>query len=269
MEDGSVQAPTPSTNVPPVNNTSQDVPPVKLSSAKLVAFMFILIILLLGTTVFFFYQNSQLKKQVALLPKPSPIALATPDPTADWKTYTNIKYHFSFKYPSKWELNDQSGVASSLTLGLSGTQGYFMTINIVDNDKELSVKDYVDKLVSTQGTPGGLPEFDSRENTTIGGLSAVKLLNVFAFEEGDDKIFVAFENYILNISHPTKQENPNLQDPIANYDIVQKILSTFKFTESSGSASPEQRVCTMEAKLCPDGSSVGRTEPNCEFAPCP
>lgn len=27
--------------------------------------------------------------------------------------------------------------------------------------------------------------------------------------------------------------------------------------------------CTQEAKLCPDGSYVGRTVPNCEFAPCP
>jgi len=29
------------------------------------------------------------------------------------------------------------------------------------------------------------------------------------------------------------------------------------------------QACTMEAKLCPDGSAVGRTGPNCEFAPCP
>ena len=28
-------------------------------------------------------------------------------------------------------------------------------------------------------------------------------------------------------------------------------------------------VCTQDAKLCPDGSGVGRTGPNCEFAPCP
>jgi|SRR3989344_642217 len=28
-------------------------------------------------------------------------------------------------------------------------------------------------------------------------------------------------------------------------------------------------ACTLEAKLCPDGSSVGRTGPNCEFTPCP
>jgi len=31
----------------------------------------------------------------------------------------------------------------------------------------------------------------------------------------------------------------------------------------------ENAVCTQDAKLCPDGSSVGRTGPNCEFAKCP
>lgn len=27
--------------------------------------------------------------------------------------------------------------------------------------------------------------------------------------------------------------------------------------------------CTEEAKLCPDGSAVGREGPNCEFPECP
>ncbi len=31
----------------------------------------------------------------------------------------------------------------------------------------------------------------------------------------------------------------------------------------------EQKVCTMEVRLCPDGKTyVGRTGPNCEFAKC-
>lgn len=30
-----------------------------------------------------------------------------------------------------------------------------------------------------------------------------------------------------------------------------------------------QKACTEEAKICPDGTAVGRTGPNCEFAPCP
>jgi hypothetical protein len=32
---------------------------------------------------------------------------------------------------------------------------------------------------------------------------------------------------------------------------------------------PEGVICTMEAKLCPDGSYVGRGGPNCEFTACP
>jgi hypothetical protein len=35
--------------------------------------------------------------------------------------------------------------------------------------------------------------------------------------------------------------------------------------DSSSSAVP----CTLEAKICPDGSAVGRIAPNCDFAPCP
>ncbi len=30
-----------------------------------------------------------------------------------------------------------------------------------------------------------------------------------------------------------------------------------------------QVACTTEAKICPDGSAVGRTGPNCEFTKCP
>lgn len=31
----------------------------------------------------------------------------------------------------------------------------------------------------------------------------------------------------------------------------------------------EQIACTLDAKICSDGSSVGRIGPNCEFAACP
>lgn len=41
------------------------------------------------------------------------------------------------------------------------------------------------------------------------------------------------------------------------------VLSKKSFNPGGGIA------CTMEAKLCPDGTAVGRTGPNCEFAECP
>ncbi len=37
----------------------------------------------------------------------------------------------------------------------------------------------------------------------------------------------------------------------------------------SYSYNPSQVACTMDAKICPDGSFVGRMPPSCEFAPCP
>jgi len=38
---------------------------------------------------------------------------------------------------------------------------------------------------------------------------------------------------------------------------------------SPSPASQAETACTMEAKICSDGSSVGRSGPNCEFAECP
>lgn len=40
-------------------------------------------------------------------------------------------------------------------------------------------------------------------------------------------------------------------------------------SESDPSADPGQVACTQEAKMCPDGSYVGRTGPSCAFAACP
>jgi hypothetical protein len=47
--------------------------------------------------------------------------------------------------------------------------------------------------------------------------------------------------YVYN-PDPAEFKNPNEKEPVA---------------------------CTMDAKLCPDGSYVGRVGPNCEFKECP
>lgn len=44
---------------------------------------------------------------------------------------------------------------------------------------------------------------------------------------------------------------------------------TFAVVVSSRPDDGGMRACTEEAKICPDGSAVGRTGPNCEFAKCP
>ena len=42
-----------------------------------------------------------------------------------------------------------------------------------------------------------------------------------------------------------------------------------QFFSPNTATTPVYKACTMEAKICSDGSSVGRVGPNCEFAQCP
>ena len=54
--------------------------------------------------------------------------------------------------------------------------------------------------------------------------------------------------------------------------VVVALLSSIAIlivTLSTSNKQPEQIACTQDAKLCPDGSYVGRTGPNCEFSQCP
>ncbi len=50
--------------------------------------------------------------------------------------------------------------------------------------------------------------------------------------------------------------------------VTSSLLAGCNFV-SVNSNNYNQVGCTEEAKLCPDGSAVARTGPNCEFAPCP
>jgi hypothetical protein len=47
------------------------------------------------------------------------------------------------------------------------------------------------------------------------------------------------------------------------------ILTGCQANANHNNYQPKPVACTMEAKLCPDGSAVGRSGPNCEFTACP
>lgn len=48
--------------------------------------------------------------------------------------------------------------------------------------------------------------------------------------------------------------------------LLTRHLRSYFVDDEDGS---EPTACMMDAKICPDGSAVGRTGPNCSFAPCP
>lgn len=47
------------------------------------------------------------------------------------------------------------------------------------------------------------------------------------------------------------------------------VIGSITYLEPRAMSQGGEVACTMEAKICPDGSSVGRTGPHCEFAACP
>ena len=71
-------------------------------------------------------------------------------------------------------------------------------------------------------------------------------------------VYIHKNDVVYGITYAILEGQNDLQD------IYNQILSTFKFTETNNPV-----ACTEEAKICPDGSSVGRTGPKCEFTPCP
>ena len=84
-----------------------------------------------------------------------------------------------------------------------------------------------------------------------GGLSACAEAG-FAATKRD---FNAFIKQLLSI-HP---------EPGTFYTVQ----TTASCNNDGGAFNDADVFCTMEGKLCPDGSVVGRVPPSCEFAPCP
>lgn len=47
------------------------------------------------------------------------------------------------------------------------------------------------------------------------------------------------------------------------------MFSYSKMIQEDEPTAPQGKACTEEARICPDGSAVGRQGENCEFTPCP
>jgi len=57
--------------------------------------------------------------------------------------------------------------------------------------------------------------------------------------------------------------------PVLIVILIAIALSGYVLYQKQAKQFPSIKACTQDAKLCPDGSSVSRIGPNCEFSPCP
>ena len=237
------------------------------NSSFLVTLLSVLLLISVFIAGFFAYQTQNLVKELNKL-KITPTSIATPspspDPTANWKTYTNTKYNFSLRYPNNYELLNES--IDKISFGFKSTNQDLLAppyLNIYFNYKSKAADSAVDIKVDN---------VDAK---------------MFDIHKGADSDY-----RIVQISNPAIEIEMNISGGGLSRDLDQ-ILSTFKFIENCkprpacldseprclipeiedmcppASSAPTQRACTMEARICPDGSAVGRSGPNCDFAPCP
>ncbi|OGM97971.1 MAG: hypothetical protein A2735_02275 [Candidatus Yanofskybacteria bacterium RIFCSPHIGHO2_01_FULL_41_21] len=74
---------------------------------KLVTWVVLILALgFVGYAGIWYWQDQQVGEDYPVLFTPRPSA--TPDPTADWKTYTNTQYGFEFKYPNDFVITESS-----------------------------------------------------------------------------------------------------------------------------------------------------------------
>ena len=218
----------------------------------LISLLSILLLLACIIAGFFAYQTQKLVSEITKIKIqniPSPTATPTVDPISNWPTYTNDDYHFSVKYNPNFTPEEVLNQSEQLILiGFGSKKNNGFDIEVLNANK---IEFYENKLT-------GLftESIDKKETIKVDGVNATKLTYkaIVVIDKMDfSKVIIKKDNFDYVIT--------------ALSDDINQIISTFKFTESR-SISPTV-ACTEDAKICPDGSSVGRIGPNCEFAKCP
>ena len=231
--------------------------------------------------------------------KPSP----TPVDTVNWKTYTNNTYLYSIQYPSdKFVICNDSQDDNLILREAKDCYPYGETFSpfVLSVNLPLKSQSYKQSLDEDCYSV-------KKEIIKIAGMDATRYSNSIKNSTGKcNSLPIAYAGNKINIDLLYNNNTYTFYFIDSYASLANKIISTFKFTNSSGETTsptptcrprpacldatprcmiPEtsdmcpkatptpksnQTACSMEAKLCPDGKNyVSRTGPNCEFSPCP
>ena len=188
----------------------------------------LLSVLLFNLTAYLFYQNLQLQKQITRLTNQAKDVGLAPEPiptefqTANWKTYTNTQYNFSFKYPPSWISSSESPRPG----------------NVHDPVQEQSFEVYLVSDFNTydEWVDGRRQsEVQKPQALQIGGLSAVKIVGKGTRQDGTDfyiiDIVIKYNDKVFNLGGDLRSHD---QERINKFsELNNQILSTFKFLDQS------------------------------------
>jgi hypothetical protein len=253
--------------------------PISLNNAQMATIsVAIFIILALGLVVFFFYQNQKLKQILSTYALPSPTPVAAYSPLTNWVTYKSSQDYYEIKVPKEWIQSPLPTGVKRTVIFQSPDGLYRITVAGQDNKNKVTGKPYpsLDEFI-------GLPY--TVKSYTVDGQEARQPLPR-AGSENYDKVYFFSKDTASLLSIEMLVGDGTLKDHRVTGDtleigshIFDQVVSTFKFADIptptptdgvlNSSPSAEPIACTMDAKVCPNGSSVGRVPPSCNFAPCP
>lgn len=185
-----------------VEPAPQPIPPEQSKSP--VNWKWILIVVIavfISATTTYFIAKSKSTQLPTSKTSTTPQPTAIPDPTTNWKTYTNSKYSFSLKYPQNFSEESQ-GKENPVALQLSDGQ---RSINFIIFTPKTNIQ-----------TP------TNAEEITIDGQSAKKFVQ--SEPNSQVEVHINYGDYLYQIIMPINNETKT-QDLI----LFNQILSTFKF----------------------------------------
>jgi|SRR3989344_1492356 len=289
-----IVAETPSPQVYTAPHLDNPPPPKKpfMFSKVLLPFL-IIIILLLGVSGTYLALNFKPlpagRQANPLTPTPTPV-----DETTNWKTYKGSD--FEIKYlPDISVKTDEEGYIWFNKRGPTQRPQteFYDALNLKIKTERLNGRslESIAQAELSRSTSSGLGEIvKTLSKTSFNGKIAytftAKGLGIFKYTLVDYGT-----KYLTVIDFTTDPTNQGFEQT------VEQILSTFKFLDNQESGAspsptctprpacldatprclipetsdmcPKTVACTQDAKMCPDGSYVGREGPTCEFAACP
>src|SRR5258708_12000016 len=145
------------------------------------AFVSILVLLMIagGASTYYFMSAGKVD-QTSLAPVNHKEKI---NPKVGWKTYTNSKYGFEFKYPKEWTANDGAdGIVSISYPGLGNAQSTSENLNdlvnmliVVDknaNPKQLTIRQWFDEY--KKAFPSNT-QLITDQNTILNGINSVEI----------------------------------------------------------------------------------------------
>jgi hypothetical protein len=255
----------------PTNPTSPEVPvsePEKKDGHWItIAAMALFVAASLIAVGFLYYQNQQLKNMLASYQtQATPTPAATKDPTVNWKTFQTSD--FSLKYPDTLVASTSGERLTLYVKSATPDESEARIPLIAIGNKYKKSSGFVNLTQWVKSNTQLFQNLTKENEMTIenykfltfesdSGPSAYTIHYLIDYKENIYDFFV-----LIVGAHEGEGKQLSTYLP--------QILSTFNFLATpSTSPSATQKACTQEAKLCPDGSSVGRNGPNCEFTPCP